>query len=76
MDIDPFPEYLTIEQAAAYLAVRPSQVRRLLREFGLGEFMRAQMGKDVTIRKQDLDVLAATQQLRPQAGARRRGGAA
>ena len=80
MNIDPFPEYLTIEEAAAYLSLRPAQVRKLLREFGLSEFTRAQIGKEVKIRKAHLDALVgheAAQQARPEpAPRRRRGGAA
>jgi hypothetical protein len=77
MNIDLFPEYLTIEQAAAYLSMRPAQVRKLLREFGLGEFTRAQIGKEVKISKRHLDVIVhghAVEMTRPQR--RRRGGAA
>jgi len=80
MNIDPFPEYLTIEEAAAYLSLRPAQVRKLLREFGLSEFTRAQIGKEVKIRKAHLDAIVgheAAQQSRPEpAPRRRRGGAA
>ncbi|HWO72539.1 MAG TPA: helix-turn-helix domain-containing protein [Dehalococcoidia bacterium] len=73
MNVDPFPEYLTIEQAAAYLSVSPGQVRRLLREFGMGEFVRAQIGKEVTIRKRDLEALAASLPSRPPSRGRRQG---
>ena len=45
MNIDPFPEYMTIEQAAAYMSVKPAQVRKLLREFGLSEFTRRKSAK-------------------------------
>ncbi len=78
MNIDPFPDYLTIEQAAAYLSMRPAQVRKLLREFGLSEFTRAQIGKEVKISKEHLDTIVhghqASQQVQP--ARRRRGGAA
>lgn len=78
MNIDPFPDYLTIEQAAAYLKMRPAQVRKLLREFGLGEFTRAQIGKEVKISKAHLDALVPghreAQQSQPKP--RRRGGGA
>ena len=77
MNIDPFPEYLTIEQAAAYLSMRPAQVRKLLREFGLSEFMRAQIGKEVKISKQHLDAITGREEAPPaQPARRRRGGAA
>jgi excisionase family DNA binding protein len=55
MALDPYPEYLTIEQAAVYLNVTPASVRRLLRQYGLGEFVRASIGKQVLIRRADLD---------------------
>lgn len=73
MNIDPFPEYMTIEQAAAYLSVKPAQVRKLLREFGLSEFMRAQIGKEVRLKKEHLELLLAGRSVRTQG---RRGGAA
>jgi excisionase family DNA binding protein len=77
MNIDPFPEYLTIEQAAAYLNKKPAQVRKMLREFGLSEFTRAQIGKEVKISKAHLDALAGHQEApRSQPAPRRRGGAA
>jgi excisionase family DNA binding protein len=48
-------EYLTIEQASAVFGVRPSEVRRVLREHGLGDFVRTSMRKDVLIRRSDLE---------------------
>jgi hypothetical protein len=53
--------------------VKPAQVRKLLREFGMSEFMRAQIGKDVRLKKEHLQLLVAS---RPAASPRRRGGAA
>ncbi|HEU0073184.1 MAG TPA: hypothetical protein VFS30_04165 [Dehalococcoidia bacterium] len=78
MNVDPFPDYLTIEQAAAYLSKRPAQVRKLLREFGLSEFTRAQIGKEVKISKEHLDTIVHGHQAAAQAQPtrRRRGGAA
>lgn len=76
MNIDPFPDFLTIEQAAAYLSVKPAQVRKLLREFGLSEFTRAQIGKEVRIKKEHLDLLAANRQVRPARSRTRAGGVA
>jgi hypothetical protein len=81
MNIDPFPEYLTIEQAAAYLDMKPARVRKLLREFGLSEFTRAQIGKEVKISKHHLEALAGHHEAAQQAreaptSRRRRGGAA
>ena len=55
MTFDPFPEYLTIEQAAAYRGVPVSTIRRLLRQYGLTEFARASLGKQVLIKRTDLD---------------------
>jgi DNA-binding MurR/RpiR family transcriptional regulator len=63
---DPYPEYLTIEQAAAYLDVSTAQVRRLLRLFGLGEFTRAQMSRRVLISKKHLADLHVTRPGRPE----------
>ena len=79
MNIDPFPEYLTITQAAAYLSMRPAQVRKMLREFGLGEFTRAQIGKEVRISKHHLDVITGREEeaeAPAQPARRKRGGAA
>lgn len=77
MNIDPFPDFLTIEQTAAYLSMRPAQVRKLLRDFGLGEFTRAQIGKEVRISKQHLDAITGREVApRAQPNRRRRGGAA
>jgi excisionase family DNA binding protein len=76
MKIDPFPDYMTIEEAAAYLSMKPAQVTKLLREFGLSEFTRAQIGKQVKISKRHLDAILGqeeTQQSRPAAARRRRG---
>jgi DNA-binding MurR/RpiR family transcriptional regulator len=70
---DPYPEYLTIEQAAAYLDVSPAQVRRILRLFGLGEFTRAQMAKRVLISKKHLADLHVTREVRPAASPRAQG---
>ena len=74
-EFDPYPEYLTIEQAAVYLNVPPSQVRRLLRLFGLGDFARAHIGKRVLISKQHLEALHVTREVQ-QAPQRRTRGAA
>jgi excisionase family DNA binding protein len=78
MNIDPFPEYLTIDQAAAYLDMKPAQVRKLLRQFGMSEFTRAQIGKEVRISKAHLAVITGrSEEAAPEQPARRgRGGAA
>jgi excisionase family DNA binding protein len=55
MAFDPYPEYLTIEQAAAYRGVPVSTIRRLLRQYGLTEFARASLNKQVLIKRTDLD---------------------
>jgi excisionase family DNA binding protein len=57
MPFEPNPEYLTIEQAAAYLEVTPAVIRRLLRQHGLGDFLRASISKQVMIRREDLDAM-------------------
>jgi excisionase family DNA binding protein len=72
MNIDPFPEYMTIEQAAAYLSVKPAQVRKLLREFGLSEFTRAQIGKEVRLKKEHVELLMAGSPAKTAAVKRRR----
>lgn len=77
MSFDPYPEYLTIEQAAAYAGVSTAAIRRLLREHGLNDFLRASIGKQALIKKSDLDALGVTQSAsRESQGRRRRGGAA
>ena len=78
MNIDPFPEYLTIDQAAAYLDMKPAQVRKLLRDFGMSEFTRAQIGKEVRISKANLAAIAGREEDAPRErpARRRRGGAA
>jgi len=58
MTFDPFPEYLTIEQAAAYRGVTPAVIRRALRAYGLTEFARASMAKQVLIKRTDLDEMS------------------
>jgi excisionase family DNA binding protein len=72
MNVDPFPEYMTIEQAASYLSVKPAQVRKLLREFGLSEFMRAQIGKEVRLKKEHVELLLAGSTAKTAAVKRRR----
>jgi excisionase family DNA binding protein len=80
MPFDPHPEYLTIEQAAAYLNVTPAVIRRLLRQHGLGDFVRASISRQVLIRRADLDAIDLTQLTVRSAAARtssrRRSGAA
>jgi excisionase family DNA binding protein len=57
MPFEPNPEFLTIEQAAAYLEVTAAAIRRLLRQHGLGDFLRASISKQVLIRREDLDAI-------------------
>jgi|InoplaCoSAM_1038572.scaffolds.fasta_scaffold34068_1 excisionase family DNA binding protein len=73
MAFDPFPEYLTIEQAAAYRGVSVATIRRVLRQYGLTEFARASMNKQVLIKRTDLDEMSLDVPVRaPKAkGARR-----
>jgi excisionase family DNA binding protein len=74
---DPYPEYVTVEQAATYLGVSPASVRRLLRLFGMGELIRASIGKEVLISKEHLAALHTAHQVPEvtQRSARRRGAA-
>jgi hypothetical protein len=77
MAFEPRPAYLTIEQAAAYAGVTPGAIRRLLRQYGMGEFVRASISKQVLIRRVDLDALDLNAGgLRTTAGSRGRMGAA
>lgn len=48
-------EYLTVGQASAVFGVSPAQIRRVLRAYGFGDFVRASMRKDVRVRRQDLE---------------------
>lgn len=76
MPFEPYPDYLTIEQAAAYLDVPRGSIRRLLRQHGLGEFLRSSIGKQVLIKREDLDHLDLSQeQVRPGPRGSRRGAA-
>jgi len=52
-------EYLTIEEAARALGLTPGQMRRVLRQYGFGDLLRASMRKDITIRREDLQKLRA-----------------
>lgn len=61
MPFEPNPEYMTVEQAAAYLDVTPGAIRRLLRQHGLGEFLRARISKQLLIRREDLDAMELSQ---------------
>jgi excisionase family DNA binding protein len=67
--MDAEDEYLTIAEAARYLGLTPGHLRRVLRQYGLGEILRASMRKQVTIRKSDLHKLG----LRGSAGSEGRG---
>jgi hypothetical protein len=63
-------EYLTIDQACAVYGVRMAEMRRVLREYGLGDFVRNSMKKDVLLRRDDLERI-----LRGRANTRRPGAA-
>ncbi len=52
--MDTSDEYLTIEEASRELGLTAAQLRRVLRQYGLGELLRASMRKQVLIRKSDL----------------------
>ena len=65
MTFDPYPEYLTIEQAAAYRRVSVSTIRRVLRAYGMTEFARTAMNKQVLIRRSDLDEMSLELPVRP-----------
>jgi hypothetical protein len=52
-------DYLTIPEAARSLGMTPGQLRRVLRQFGLGELLRASMRKQVMIKRSDLQKLRA-----------------
>ncbi len=58
MTFDPYPEYLTIEQAAAYRGVTVSTIRRVLRAYGMTEFARTAMNRQVLIKRTDLDEMS------------------
>jgi excisionase family DNA binding protein len=62
-------EYLTIDQACAVFGLGLPQMRRLLREYGLGDFTRASMRRDVLIRRADLEKLAPGLQKAKRSGA-------
>jgi hypothetical protein len=59
-----------MEEASAYLAITPAQLRRVLRSHGLGAVLRAAGSKRVLIRRTDLDTLRPAAERLPQ---RRRG---
>jgi excisionase family DNA binding protein len=54
MALEAQPDYLTVDEAAAYLRVSPGYLLRVLGEHGLTELILASMGKQILIRKDDL----------------------
>jgi hypothetical protein len=50
-------DYLTFDEACRDFNVTPAQLRRLLRDYGLGEFVRASMDRQVLLRRSDLEAL-------------------
>lgn len=54
------PEFLTVEQAADYLAVPAATIYRILSLYGLDEATREAMGRHVRIRRTDLDAMDLT----------------
>ena len=65
MDADNQRDFLTLDEAAAHLGVRRSYLNRVLRQHGLGEFLRASMGRQVLINRADLDKLRPDAQTQP-----------
>ncbi len=65
MPEEPETDYLTVREASKLLGVSPGQVRRVLREYGLGEFMRASVSKEVLIRREDLEKIFGPIKQRP-----------
>jgi excisionase family DNA binding protein len=57
MELNGANDYLSVEEAAAFLRVPQPYLRRVLREYGLGELLRASMSKQVKIRRADLEKL-------------------
>ncbi len=57
MNQEPENEFITFEAACRLFGLTSGQLSRLLREHGLGEFVRASMRRDVLIRRRDLEVL-------------------
>jgi hypothetical protein len=55
--MDSSDEYLTIEEASRQLGLTAAQLRRVLRQYGFGDLLRASMSKQVLIRKSDLQKL-------------------
>jgi excisionase family DNA binding protein len=64
-------EYLTVQEASELLNVSPADLRRILRAHGLGPALRAAAGRQVLIRRQDLEALR-----KPERQPRRRRGVA
>jgi hypothetical protein len=50
-------DYVTLEEAGRSLGLSGPQMRRLLRQYGLGDLLRASMRKEITIRREDLEKL-------------------
>jgi hypothetical protein len=68
MAASPGDEYLTLDQACAEFGLQRSYLRRLLREYGMGEFLRASIRKEVLIRRQDLARVVAAAHTRGRPG--------
>jgi hypothetical protein len=66
MAIETSNEYLTIDQAAKVFGVSQAVVRRVLRSYGLGDFVRQSMRRDVLACRADLERI-----LRGEPGGRR-----
>jgi excisionase family DNA binding protein len=50
-------EYLTIDQAARVFGVSQATVRRILRAYGLGEFVRGSMRREVLVSRRDFEAI-------------------
>jgi hypothetical protein len=55
--MDQQDEFVTMAEAARSLGLTPAQMRRLLRQYGFGDLLRASMRKQITIRREDLEKL-------------------
>jgi len=57
MNDRPENEFITFEAACQSFGLTSGQLSRLLREHGLGEFVRASMRRGLLIRRHDLEAL-------------------
>lgn len=57
--MDAQDDYITIEEAARSLGLTTAQLRRVLRQYGFGDLLRASMRKRIMIRRSELQKLRA-----------------